>query len=229
MYKASVILTTYNRNDECIYCLDRLLHLYDLEIILMDEWHIENPSLSDYCTWKNIKYVWSGSQKSGKVTWRVPGYAFNIGVKLCSEDYVIIGGAEIYHKDPVFYSMVDSKCASAPTVLDQKSKGENVYTKLNNKLPFCFGLPKKTYLSIGGYDEDFTGYCFDDNDFSDRVLKVEQFKEVEGEVIHLWNPRGSSSKNDPKINKSSWDYNRRIYEERKGMVVRNENKNWGIL
>jgi len=101
VYKASVILTTYNRNDECIYCLDRLLHLYDLEIILMDEWHIENPSLSDYCTWKNIKYVWSGSQKSGKVTWRVPGYAFNIGVKLCSEDYVIIGGAEIYHKDPV--------------------------------------------------------------------------------------------------------------------------------
>lgn len=228
----SILLTTYNRSDECIRCLDTLIpQLNDkIEILLLDDWHLESDNLKQYCKKHNLKYVHTGKQKNGVVRWRVPGFAYNIGAKLAKGNYFIIGGAEILHLcDNTIKLMYETNIASAPTVYDEIKPGSTKFDKLNNKLPFCFGLPKDIYFKIGGYDEDFIGYCFDDNDFSDRVLSMVDFITVPSEVVHLWNLRGANNRGDSRITNKAWEYNRKLYMKRKNIIIRNKDKEWGIL
>lgn len=231
MYNTSILLTTYNREEDCKKCLLnlRLKAPVSTEIILLDEWHLPTKTLDVFCIQNNIKYLWTGRQKNLEVKWRVPGYALNIGAKLAKNPYLIIGCAEIYINEPsIITSMAKTKCISAPTIYDQNQAGELVST-LNSKLPFFLGIPKQSYIDIGGYDEDFTGYCFDDNDFSDRIFSILPFEPVSETAIHLWNKRGVENRGDPKLTQDSWEYNRFLYESRKGMLKRNIGRVWGVL
>ena len=99
--RISVLLTTYNRTHDCIVCLDALLKQkrIDIEFILLDDFHEVNPTLVKYCEENDIKYIHTGAQKKGKVHWRVPGFAYNIGAKVAQGGYLIIGGAEMFHLD----------------------------------------------------------------------------------------------------------------------------------
>ena len=231
--EVSILLTTYNRENDCITCLNTLIPqiIKDIEVFLLDDWHIESNILKQYCKENNINYIHTGIQKDGKVKWRVPGFAYNIGAKLAKGKYFIIGGAEMKHlNNDCIQKMYIPNKVTAPTVYDQTSPTSfKNYKKLNNKLPFCFGLPKFIYYQIGGYDEDFTGYCFDDNDFSDRVLSLIPFEEIDAEVIHLWNPRGASNRGDTKITNRAWNHNKQLYMNRKNILVRNEGRDWGVL
>lgn len=231
----SILLTTYNRTQDCIQCLNKLLDQkrIGIEIILLDDYHISDPILSTYCFNNGIKYIHTGAQKEGKVHWRVPGFAYNIGAKLAKGDFLIIGGAEMWHltKDCI-ERMYDMKKITYPRVYDEPKKPNGDYRnykRLNAKLPFCMGVSAAAYNYIGGYDEDFTGYCFDDNDFSDRITHILPLKEIAADVIHLWNPRGSENRGDPRINARAWKYNQEIYLSKEGSVIRNIDKEWGRL
>lgn len=231
----SVLLTTYNRLQDTIKCLNKLEEQWvpGMEVFVLDDYHLRNDILETFCVKKRFKYVHTGMQKDGKVHWRVPGFALNIGAKMAEGDYYIIGGAEIYHMSKfTFLSMKETEVASAPVIYDEPKDSRydyHTYEKLNNKLPFCFGLPADIYHTIGGYDEDFTGYCFDDNDFSDRVLSMTDFVTVDAEAIHLWNPRGAENRGDTRITNRAWNHNRQLYMNRKNILVRNEGKDWGVL
>lgn len=228
----SILLTTYNRNEDCMRCLDTLVpQLTDkIEVLLLDDYHIGSLKLMAYCEENDINYIHTGIQKEGSVLWRVPGFAYNIGARLAEGNYFIIGGAEIFHQsNNTIKQMHIPNTATAPIVYDTAKNGKKE-SKLNNKLPFCFGVPRTIYYDIGGYDEDMVGYCFDDNDFSDRVLSLIPFKEVDAEVIHLWNLRGASNRGDKRIaKKSAWNYNRNLYISRKNLIKRNINQDWGML
>lgn len=230
----SILLTTYNRQDDCIRCLDKLQQqkTKHIEIILLDDYHLEDHVLHGYCTGKGIKYIHTGKQKNGKVHWRVPGFAYNIGARAATAEYLVIGGAEMYHmSNDTFLNMWDRLGASHPVVYDEPLRPGDytTYDVLNGKLPFCFGLEKSVYDYIGGYDEDFTGYCFDDNDFSDRVEEVCGISEIDAEIVHLYNPRGAKNRGDKRINNDTWNYNRALYLSRKGIIIRNEDRSWGVL
>ena len=230
--EVSIILTTYNRNDDCIKCLSKLIK-QDVEIILCDDWHLENNILQTFCEENNIVYIHTGSQKGGKVHWRVPGYAINIGVKRAKHPYIIIGNAEIYLlDDDLIEEMVQPGYITYPIIWDEPYKNSNItqyFEVLNPKLPFFMGMPKDKFMYIGGYDEDFTGYCFDDNDFSDRIHSILPSKQINKEALHLWNIRGAENRGDKRINKKAWNHNRKLYIDRKNIIKRNENTSWGNL
>jgi glycosyltransferase involved in cell wall biosynthesis len=227
----TIILTTYNREEDCKRCLSNLIQKIpsNTEIILLDEWHLPTKSLEYFCLKNGINYLWTGIQKKLSVHWRVPGFALNIGAKRARGEYLIIGCAEILvESQNIVKDMVKTGVVSAPKIYDLNEKGIPVQ-ELNSKLPFFLGLPKSLYIDIGGYDEDFTGYCFDDNDFSDRILSVLPFERVSGKAFHVWNVRGAANRGDPRITHTAWEYNRTLYESRKGTLIRNTNKSWGML
>jgi hypothetical protein len=93
-------------------------------------------------------------------------------------------------------------------------------------MPFLMGLYKDEIVQIGGYDEDFTGYASEDNDLIERLKSngCIHFK-VNTSIVHLHH--GVRSDSGFHWEEPRWAHNRKLYEERKGQVVRNEGRSWG--
>ena len=97
-----------------------------------------------------------------------------------------------------------------------------------NIMPFCMGIRKSEIMEIGGYDEDFTGYAGDDNDFCERLIaKGLTYVRVAGQVVHLFH-EGS---NDGQMheNNPDWVYNWNLLKGRRGIIVRNVGREWGKI
>lgn len=229
MVDISIVLTTHNREDDCIFCLTKLLEQKNdsIEIILLNDYHLDSDNLKNFCDVNKIKYIHTGSQKNGQYLWRVPGFALNIGAKQAIGNYLIIGNAEIYHTDNncIFKMYSEKNYVSTPQVLAQlEPKNFKVLRPYKNIIPFLWGFPKECFINIGGYDEDFTGVAFEDNDISDRLLSILPFRQIDSTVIHLWNePIGKFTHTE------GWNYNESVYLRKKGTLIRNQERNWGIL
>lgn len=75
---------------------------------------------------------------------------------------------------------------------------------------FCSCLTKKKYMKMGGFGEEFVeGYCFDDDDFRDRLKKI-LIPRDDLIVEHQWH-----EKHRPVNWRELWERNRRLYEKRK--------------
>jgi predicted glycosyltransferase involved in capsule biosynthesis len=92
------------------------------------------------------------------------------------------------------------------------------------------GMYKSEYMSIGGYDEDFTGYGADDNDLIFRLMYSGlKYYFTNSKIIHLYHGERCDSKMHPE--NSSWAYNYNLFTTRKKekRIIRNQNKEWGII
>ncbi len=230
----SILLTTYNRDADCITCLSRLLEQCtdEVEIILLNDLHLDSNFLKAFCVMNGIKYIHTGGQKKGKPHWRVPGFALNIGAKQATGDYLIIGNAEIYQiSDNTVGLMRDTGIVAYPRVWDQPNKNASLasYKKFNQlrRLPFFMGVPKSLFLEIGGYDEDFTGYAGEDGDLVRRLDKASDYKEINADVVHLWNVRGMAYREYAPNLQNSFR-NKDVFGDR-NTILRNEGREWGIL
>jgi GT2 family glycosyltransferase len=95
-------------------------------------------------------------------------------------------------------------------------------------LPFYMGVRMEVINEIGGYDEDFTGIAFDDDDFVNRLQMYGcQYKYVSGQIIHLYHERNVMENSETFWQK--WNYNKNIFDARKNIIKRNEGKLWGVL
>lgn len=237
MKDISILLTTYGRPQECMYCLESLLSqkTEKVEIILLDDLHINNPELIDFCFRNDIEYLHTGAQKEGKPLWRVPGFALNIGARHSVGNYLILGNAEILHISPnTVQLMYNTGTVAFPRGWDQPDKDADITQfrrwKRLLRLPFFMGVPKKVFFDIGGYDEDFTGYAAEDNDLVDRLDLVAKHVEVDADIVHLWNPRGISNRAyASNLKPDALHFNRNIWRKKKGILVRNEGREWGKL
>lgn len=86
---------------------------------------------------------------------------------------------------------------------------------------------RQKFLDIGGYDEDFTGVCWDDNDITERlILNSGKYVTVAADVVHLFHPRHNyRSANIMK----RWNHNKALYDKRRGIIFRNKNREWGVI
>jgi len=208
-----------------------------IEVFLLDDFHFGSPRLIDYCAKNGLNYVNTGIQKEGKPHWRVPGFALNIGAKLSTGNYLILGNAELYQmsKDTL-EKMYIPDTITQPRIYDQPSIHTAIgaykgFKLLCNQYPFFMGVPRKAFFDINGYDEDFIGYAWEDTDFSNRIFKtVDKFIEVDADIIHLWNPRGLRVRPDaPNLKNNAVNkINQKLYYERIDKMVRNEDKEWGV-
>ncbi len=253
--KVSIIIPTYKR---CHLLKWNLLSLarqefpFDFETIVLNDGILDETEqlVSQYKDSLNLKYIFTGQRNlNGQMVWRVPGYAINIGVKQSSGDIIIICCAEIFHLNDtikiltsVYNSKNSDKLLSIPHAKDDdssflnqlESTGGNFNIKnynnqpplINVKFPFFLAMKKEEFMNIGGYDEDFTGTDYDDEDLVTRLLNNGcSHIETDAMAIHLWHPRLTmTSERIPRF-----EYNKKLFEQRKGIIVRNKGREWGKL
>jgi hypothetical protein len=53
----------------------------------------------------------------------------------------------------------------------------------------CIAIPRTTFDHMGGFDERFEGWGFEDMAFQSLVVGLYPWSRVEGDVVHLWHPR----------------------------------------
>lgn len=252
--KVSLILSCFNRSELLAFGIDsisRQLKPFDFEVVVVND-GMENDGTMDVCkSYKdrlNIKYIFAGFRNQNSVIPRNPSFPNNIGVRQSSGDLIILSCPEIYHLNNAIELLIEplinrKNILSIPSnmfwdvdgcILRKLINGELVSTKgmhgdvCHTKLPFFMGMWKDEFISIGGYDEDFTGYAAEDEDLVNRFLtKGFLFHETDSQIIHLFHGRRCSS--PPYWDNPAWVHNYSLFKARFGTVKRNIGKEWGII
>ena len=242
-----------------LWSISKLDLNFPLEIVVLND-GVEDETATVCKKYRslNIKYIFTGQRNTPEKKWRVPGFAINIGVKQCTGKIIILSNPEIFHLKDNFTlalpslkpnSFVSPSCLyfddenivlpilqQKPTVgftdeqLKQycKNEGKN---KTAVRMPFFTAMYKKDFIDIGGYDERFTGFCGDDNDFADRIMANNKWVKCEDmRLIHLYHT-GSNISSAPKYDNPAWVHNYNLWQENKrnNVVVVNKNIKWGIM
>ncbi len=196
-----------------------------------------------------IKYVFTGYRNSeNRLIYRVPGFALNIGAKIARGKVLIIACAEMFHINntiehlaaPVLFEPMylatsigmDDQNGSFLKDIEQNHGCCNLYKyyydcpQLNTTLPFLMAISKTEFFSIRGYDEDFIGFAYDDNDLIDRLItKGCHLCLTQAQSIHLYHKRHDIGKEQT----PEYRLNARLYQERRGKILRNKGREWGII
>lgn len=251
---ATLIITTFKRPHLLEWGLKSLarqaLPAGFETIVLNDGINDETETICNYYQQHlNLRYIFTGHRNlSGRIKWRVPGFAINIGAKMAKGDILIISCAEMFHLNDSVAQLIsplmfNPKLLGIPVARDDQdgtflnnliaSNGEfdwnmfyNYYPELNNRLPFFLALSRNEFFVIGGYDEDFSGIGYDDNDLMSRLLNNGcQYYQTAAATIHLYHERIWFDKIDsPEV-----IYNRTLFCQRQGQVVRNQSREWGQM
>lgn len=253
MTVVSIIISSFKRPNLLkwnLHSLSKQSLPFEFETIVLNDG--VNDGSKDICkkyTQKlNLRYFFTGHRNlDGKIKWRVPGFAYNIGAQLSKGEILILSCAEMFHLNNTIENLSspllsNPKLIGLPIGMDdtfgrflnhlQRTNGQydlndfyTNYARLDN-LPFLISVSREEFFSIGGYDEDFTGLAFDDNDLIHR-LKANgcSFCETQAETIHLYHPRHVHGKGES----PEFLYNQSLYQERKQQIVRNQNRSWGKL
>jgi glycosyltransferase involved in cell wall biosynthesis len=252
-YTATILITTFQRPHLLnwgLYSLAKQTALFDFEIIVVNDGVADETE--DICkTYRerlNIKYIFSGRRNNdGEVKWRVPGFALNIGAKQSEGQVLIITCAEMFSLNNTIAKLTEpllkkSKLIGIPVGKDDRDG--SFLTHLNNNngafeisafnkcpdlnvyLPFLMSVSRTEFFGIGGYDEDFVGLAWDDNDFVERLLYNGcSYYPTDAQTIHLYHPRHVHGKGFT----PEFLLNQDLYLARKGKIVRNENREWGKI
>ena len=249
----SVIIPTFNRAALLRLGLHSIFsqntsHSY--EVIVVDDGNDkETPEVCQYYanTIQN-RFMYLGLRRHiiSNPMWRVPSFAINAGVRRASGKYVVLACPEMYWGPTVLQELGDllsqhPASLAVPRLFDDTGPILAALTKdpaspifnwlpasetLNWRLPFLMGFSKQKFLEINGYDEDFLGIGYDDNDFVDRMVQAGcKYERCESKAVHLYHPRINFSNGE---NMQRLNQNRALYEQRKGKIVRNESRAWGL-
>jgi len=252
-YVSSIIITTFQRPHLLkwgLYSLARQNIPFRFETIVVNDGVQDETEgiCQEYRERLNLKYIFSGRRNlNGELRWRVPGYAVNIGARHSSGRVLIITCSEMFHLNDTIakltYPLLDNGyLLGIPAGKDdrdgsfleslQNNGGEydiNLYnscSELNVYLPFLMSVSREHFLAIGGYDEEFTGIAYDDNDLVQRLRMYGcNYCQTDAKTIHLYHPRYWPGRDtDPEF-----QFNKNLYLLRKGKIIRNENREWGKL
>jgi GT2 family glycosyltransferase len=264
--KVSILIPSFNK----VKLLEHTLQAYikqdkpfNYEIIILNDYIQDDSTRTTQATETlvfkllnklNVFYVFTGQRNTKEnVKWRIPGYAFNIGVKKATGNIILLACPEIYPMEtdcllkivtpflnnqqkivthPI--SVKDDREANFLKDLETNkkfTKTKEEYEKLPDLkawYPFFLAMYKKDYVDIGGYDEDFIGNCFDDADIYSRLkLNGCTFLPIpDTTVLHLYHSRLNQQDAETV---QGWAYNQKIYYEREKTIVRNIGKDWGKI
>lgn len=196
MADATILIATHRRNHVLKWNLESLARQNnDVEVIVLDDCYIQDEEckllVAGFKDKLNVRYVHSGKTKNGKNTWRVPGFAYNIGARLATSNILIVSCGEMFHvgnttgfiieqirKNDNLQCTVNGIDDKRGIFLSTLEQGKNItseqckltkHDKLRVALPFFLGVAKEKYFAIGGYDESFIGIAYEDNDFIERL------------------------------------------------------------
>lgn len=254
MLQASILVTSYQREHLLkwnLFSLARQHIPFSYEIIVLNDGIPDGTEelCDSYRKRLPVKYVFTGQRNlPGDMKYRVPGFAVNIGAQLAGGQVLVISCAEMFHLNDTIEQLVcpvlmDGKILATSIGMDDQdasfleyveSNGGDFdydaylqnYPRLNTALPFLMAINKDEFFTIGGYDEDFTGFSYDDNDLMSRLEKNGcSICLTQAQTIHLYHPRHS----EECWNTPQTIYNANLYRERSERIIRNLGRRWGRL
>jgi len=230
---------------------------HELEIIVCNDYLPDGTKeICDKYKELNIKYIFTGQRNLDGVKWRSAGYALNIGVKQATGDILMLTCPEIVHLNEtinliaeplknnknimsignaVFFddtgNTIKHLQTIKSTVLPKELLAEiqqDTECKMAVQMPYLMGIVRQEYLDIRGYDEDFSGYAGEDSDFVDRLkTKGLTYFRTDAKIVHLYHGKRCDSK--VHLDNPQWLKNWELYQSRKGIIIRNEDREWGVL
>jgi glycosyltransferase involved in cell wall biosynthesis len=235
------------------WALQNIKSSYEI-IVLNDGIEDETAKVcSNYQSRLPINYVFTGQRNAKDIVWRIPGFAINIGAQLAKGKNIIIACPEIYILNDCVQHMIDTLNEDPKKLVitygkDDRGAAFLKYVKeglsnndiaskydsdvkntpaINTEFPFFMGINRKEFIDIGGYDEDFIGYCFDDADVVNRLRKNGcSIHKIASKIIHLYHPRLRYGLEEVK---EKWNYNEKLYYERINQIQRNVGRQWGVI
>jgi len=247
--KSVILIATHKRNNLLRLNLQSLIPQLtsDTTCVILDDCYTADTECQQLAQQYNCQYLHSGKTKV-KDDWRMPGYAFNIGVKKYPCDVVMLCCAEIYHINNTVSTLLqpfaehnnymvipegkwDVEMVFTKNLMDGGKDGNSFYSNIKHdlkvELPFMMAVPYNTYVDIGGYDEDFIGATYDDDDFVDRMkLAGCSHLKTSAKIVHMFDTPISQQHNRPNAEQLK-QYNKNLYIQRKGIMKRNVGKEWG--
>ncbi len=196
----------------------------------------------------NLKYFFSGKRNlDGNIKWRGQGFAMNIGARISTGSILILCDAEMYHLNDTVFHLVEP-LLQKPNLITIPRLGKNDWSgeflrhieerqgkyapealehcdELRIKLPFLMAVSRSEFYSIGGFDEDFVGVWYEDDDLVGRLqMNACSYFETGAETVHLFHPRDKGEGVEERI-----AINEKLYFEKMSQIVRNQGREWGKL
>ena len=232
----SIVITTYNRNPQLFQTLVSIRRQgFDGEVIVVDngDLSIGHPSAQLVCEAHGVRRI--ALHRPPSTVFRNPAYPMNVGIRAATGDIVILQNAECRHEDlrtiEKLTALVTPANAVFARVVAQQEDGSQgmLYCGEENPRPyfFCGAIFRKHLVDLRGFDEDYTGAGYDDDDLADRLgASGVQFVFSDVLVHHQWHaPAGVYA---------DVDQMRELYQSKFAAmlrgelgVVRNVGRNWG--
>jgi glycosyltransferase involved in cell wall biosynthesis len=271
---ATVLMTTYCRPQYLRWSLGSIqrqdLSSSECEIVVLNDGLPDGSSeiVQQFSeAGMPVRHLHTGHRnQEGKAKWRIPGYAFNIGIQQSKSDVIILTCSDIYHLNdslkPLIRTAMQDRDALATVRdvyddcgelrdylqsvgdVDRRKVSEIVQTikrlpaetwgdrpHTGPDMPFLMAISREKLVSIGGFDEDFTGYACDDVDLIGRLLASGMhYTYTWAEVAHVFHGvRSNTSPSDPHELRSDYLYNLWLLTYRREQIVRNVDRPWGVL
>ena len=243
----------------CLWSLTLQKINYNLEIVVCNDGLIDDTEsvCNNYRKYFEIKYVFSGHRNTvNNLIYINPCFATNIAVKQSTGYIIILSTPELLHLNDSINKLIDpllinKKLITIPNILYFDNTGNTLkYIKKNREITlpdylmteiqedkeckravemtFFMGMYKNKFVDIGGFDEDFVGFAAQDNDLMERLLlNGLKYYRTNSKIIHLYHGKRHDSNchwENPK-----WAFNYKLFQKRKGIIVRNKDRKWGEL
>jgi glycosyltransferase involved in cell wall biosynthesis len=235
--RTSIVMTTYNRPNQLRNTLESIKRqaYKDLEIIVVDDGvgDAETPAI---CRAYPVRYFKTTRPLSSNNSFRNPSYPNNVGLRQAVGDIVILQNAECKHVDPntiekLTGMVTDTNAVFAKvSAFHQNGSFNMIYCGTERPVPFFFcGAIKRSWIEkLRGFDEDFTGAGYDDDDFASRLAKEGVQWVFSGvEVHHQWHPQAGVY---------SWEPMQALFAQKYAAMyagtigtARNLDREWGEL
>jgi GT2 family glycosyltransferase len=243
----SIAISTYNRPVQLAATLESIQrqNYKDLEIVVVDD----GTDLETERICRGVRYFKLNRPQSS--SYRDVGYVNNVAIRQTKGEIVILQNAECKHVglDTIqkLVSCVNDTNVVFSTVfpLDQNGnkygacdcpacdgKEPAYFTYTSNDRPrpyfFCGAMKRAWFEKLRGFDEDYPGGGYDDDDFAARLAKDGlKFEWSEAEVHHQWHPPAGRIDIEP----ARLMYERKCAEMEAGLIgtVRNLERDWGKI
>ena len=194
----SIVITTFNRNVQLAATLASIRRQrFEGEVIVVDDGDLShgNPSARFVCSTFGATHI--PVRRPASTQFRNPAFPNNVGIRTASGDIIILQNAECRHEDSQtiekLVALVTPTTAVFARVLSLQQDGSPgmLYCGEENPRPyfFCGAIRREHLLRLRGFDEDYTGAGYDDDDLADRLAGIGiSFTYSDILVHHQWHP-----------------------------------------
>jgi cellulose synthase/poly-beta-1,6-N-acetylglucosamine synthase-like glycosyltransferase len=187
--------------------------MIDYEIIILNDGTKNNQS-EQLASKYNCKYIFTGQRNiNNRIYWRSASWPFNIGIKECTRDLLLLQEPEVYHLNNNSINQlvalhlkeenivthlnrvyIDDK-SILQTIKDNRKITKELLAKFQNNYHahywYSLCIRKSILIEMRGISELMYGSCYDDGLFYDQLInkKLKFIKIESAEAVHLFHPR----------------------------------------